>query len=264
MNFSGIVVTYNDSRRLADCLNSLKFCSELIVVDLGSADNSIDIAKSHEARVVQYEWTPIVERVRDSVLHMAKYDWIIVIDPDEVFPIKLASKIYEMIEKNIKLAAIDLPWQFYFLGHPLTSTAWGQADRIKRVVVNRRRVEFYREVHRGIRVKDGFDVMKLPSDGSNFIKHYWIDSYKQLFEKHWRYLKSEGEAQYKEGERFTFRRGIFLTLKTLKKNLFDYKGIRGGWEGVFLSFFYAWYVAMSWLSLLQYQLKIKHQSRIYA
>ena len=73
------------------------------------------------------------------------------------------------------------------------------------------------------------------------------------FEKHWRYIKFEGEARYKKGERFSWQIWLRQTVRALKQSLIDAKGLQAGFTGVFLSVFYAWYVCMSLLSLRQYQ-----------
>ena len=105
-------------------------------------------------------------------------------------------------------------------------------------------------------VIEEFKEITIPVNEINFIKHYWVDSWYQLFAKHWKYIRLEGEAKYKKGTRFTFRYFLWKTKETLKTNLFEYKGIRGGWRGIFLSLFYTWYVSMSLLSLWCYQRKI--------
>lgn len=259
MKFSGVVVTYNDARRLADCLNSLKFCSELLVIDLGSSDDSLNIAKLLGAKIVHHEWVPDIDQIRNYASYLAKHDWIVFLDPDEVFPSEIVTKIDRIIENNNSVGLIALPWRFYYKGKPLKYTIWGAQKKSKHIVYHRKRVRFSKLVHHGIGIRDGFEIIKFEQCESNVLKHYWMDSYSQLFEKHWRYIKLEGEAQYKEGERFVFRYWTFSTLKTLKENLIDYKGIWGGWRGIFLSFFYTWYVAMSQLSLLCYQHRVKRK-----
>ena len=93
---------------------------------------------------------------------------------------------------------------------------------------------------------------------NNHIKHFWVDNYLQLIPKHLRYIREEGKTQYDLGMRFGWRRWINKSIQALKNNLFEFGGIRGGFQGVFLSFFYAWYVSMSILSLWIYQRNIKN------
>ena len=68
IQFTGIVVTYNEDKYLNECLKYLSFCEQLIVMDLGSTDHSVEIAKTYGAIIVQHERVPIVEQVRTKAL----------------------------------------------------------------------------------------------------------------------------------------------------------------------------------------------------
>jgi glycosyltransferase involved in cell wall biosynthesis len=253
VQFSGVVVTYNEEKHLADCLTRLDFCTELIVIDLGSSDRCVEIAKEHQARVIAHERVRIVEYLHQKALDMAKNDWVILVDPDEVFPEGIAGQLRTMIASEPSLAAIKIRDQYCFLGKPLSTTRWGY-EQIKTFVFHRKRVELNTDVHRNQRILPGYGVMTLDGKGEDFfVTHYWIDSYQQLYEKHSRYIEHEGEARYRAGMRFKWLEMIRDIIKNLIKNLFKYKGICGGYTGIFLSFFYAWYIMKSWLSLREYQ-----------
>lgn len=101
--------------------------------------------------------------------------------------------------------------------------------------------------------KNGFKVFTVEFEGDNFVAHYWIDSYSQLFSKHERYLKMEGRARFIRGERFSWKKLFGHTWENFKASLVHKSGWRGGWVGWFLSFFYAQYEARGWLALRQYE-----------
>ena len=250
--FTGLVVTYNEARRLRDCLNSLAFCDQLMVVDLGSQDESVAIARQCGAEVLQHPWKPIVEQVWPEVVPLARHDWIIRADPDEVFPPALVQEITHIITQSKTVGLIAIPHLRYFNGTPLYTTAWGVTTIIPKVF-HRARVSLKPHVHEGIILKNTYQLVKIAKNKNNFIQHYWVDSWEEFFEKHQRYLQHEGKALYHEGKRFSWFRLMGKTLSTLIKNLFFYKGLIGGPVGIFLSFYRAWYITMSWLSLRQYQ-----------
>ena len=247
-----MVVNYNEARHLPACLKSLTFCEQLLFIDLGSIDDSVEIAKHYGAEVIHHARVPIVEEIRDEVLRYARNDWIILADPDEVFPSHAVDQLRLMIDQDPKLGSISIPWQFYFKKRPLHYTIWGM-KKTKEAVVHKKRNRFHPNVHRGIQLLQGYNRVILPRKPEYMIIHYWLDSYHQLLEKHWRYIKGEGASRYRVGERFSWRRWAIETIAAFKRNLFDYEGIRGGLLGVFLSGFYSWYVAMSLLSLRGYQ-----------
>lgn len=252
VSFTGIVVSYNEAQRLCDCLKSLSFCDQLIVIDIGSADASVEIAREYGAKVFTHQWVPVVEQVWPFAVSLARNEWIVRLDPDEVFPNALFHDVVQAIQKDDTLAVVKLPHQYYFRGKPLTTTKWGGIKYIGRIF-HKDRVELTSQVHRGMKVKPGYYLATIGETPNNVVQHYWVDSYGQLFEKHWRYIKQEGEARYSAGERFSWVRGIDETVRALAVNLIRRKGIFGGLTGIFLSFFFAWYLGMSQLSLLKYQ-----------
>ena len=258
IKFTAIVITYNDCRYLNDCLKSLEFCEELIVFDLGSNDASIDIAKNYGAKVYHHKKTIIVEKVRKKAISYSKNDWIVFIDPDEIAPPNIGDIFHSIILENTDLGVVYLPSQFYIKDKPLTFTIWGQEKR-KAFLFHKNRNVFNPYVHNVFSLIDGYKSISLPYSEKFCVNHFWINSYKQLFEKHIRYIKAEGEARYNQGQRFLWSIWAKETIYALKLNLCDYRGLLNGYIGIFLSFFYAWYINMSYLSLLRYQKKIDRE-----
>lgn len=250
---SALVVTYNESSRLYQCLSSLNFCQEVLVVDLGSTDNSVEIAESFKnVSVIHHEKVEYVEKVWGNVVRQMKNDWIVRLDPDEELQTQLAENIFSLISSSENLGMIRLPHQYYFCGKRLDTTIWGGIKYIERVF-HRERVNIHPHVHRGITVKDNYEIYEISSCDNKCINHYWVDSISQLISKHIRYISGEGVAKYESGDRFLWKNLIADTLKAIKISMIDCRGLFGGYVGIFLSFFYAWYVAMSHLSLRRYQ-----------
>lgn len=252
INFTAIVVTYNEDRRLKHCLRSLHFCNQVIVVDLGSTDSSVAIAKELGAEVLHVKRMPVVEQIHAKVINYSKNDWVILLDPDEVMPDGVESSLREKISMSPNLGRIYIPWQFYFKGTPLSCTIWGNKNATKLVVLHKSRNNFTSQVHSGTQLLESFIDVTLLRRGNNYIKHFWMDSYRQLFEKHWRYIGEEGKAKFARGERFSVRKLLIDTTNAFKHNFISYNGFRS-FNGIFLSFFYTWYVFMSLLSLRKYQ-----------
>lgn len=258
IEFTGIVVTYNEQRHLLECLRSLAFCEQLLVIDLGSTDSSIDIAEECGAEIIYHERVPIVEQIRNHAKTHAKNDWIVFLDPDEVLPIGIQNEIRSVIARDPNLGAIKIPMRYYFMGKRLDCTRWGIEHRIVRVC-NKGRIKFSSSIFNGSEVLEGYHSVVLENQSPNsFIKHYWVDSYQEMFAKHWRYLKHEGVARYNAGQRFSWRFTLRNTCSALKQNIIDYQGYRCGFIGFFLSFFYSWFIFMSNFSVRRYQRSISH------
>ena len=86
MQISSCIIVKNEAENIARCLESIKSISdEIIVVDTGSTDNTVEIAKSYGARIYFYEWDNNFSNARNFALEKATGDWIIFLDADEYF-----------------------------------------------------------------------------------------------------------------------------------------------------------------------------------
>ncbi len=255
LKISAVVVTFNEGHLLAACLKSISFCDEIIVIDLGSSDNSVEIGEEYGAKIVTHPRVPVVEQIRGFALSQAKHDWVLLPDPDERVSPGLVPLIYQAIESRPKVGLIFVPCPYYFFDRPLTTTRWGVL-KIKGLVVHKHRVTSGKAVHCGIQLKDGYEEFRTPYNEKHVLEHRWMIGYAALFEKHWRYLKQEGEAQYLRNRRFSLQRLMIGTFFQLKENLIRYRGLTGGWPGWFLSFFWAAFFASREVVLGIYQIRL--------
>ena len=92
---SAVLITRNAARQLADCLASLAFCNEIVVVDSGSEDATAEIAFRLGARVIQSEWRGFGPQKQFAV-EQASHDWVLCIDADE--------RVSERLGESIRVA----------------------------------------------------------------------------------------------------------------------------------------------------------------
>lgn len=79
---SATIITLNAARHLPACLESLAFCDELVVVDSGSTDDTVEIARQRGARVIHHDW-PGFGRQKQYAVEQAENEWILSLDADE-------------------------------------------------------------------------------------------------------------------------------------------------------------------------------------
>ena len=105
---SACLIVKNESLLLSRCLESLRsFVDEIIVVDTGSTDDTIEIAHSHGAQVKYFTWIDDFSAARNESLRHASGDWILYIDADEVIDSVNAGKIRQVItQKDIMGATV--------------------------------------------------------------------------------------------------------------------------------------------------------------
>lgn len=91
---SAIVLTKDEEHNIADCLKSLSFCDEIIVIDDNSTDNTVTLAKKHGAKVFIHTLSQDFSQQRNFGLSKATGDWVLFVDADE--------RISKELEKEIK------------------------------------------------------------------------------------------------------------------------------------------------------------------
>lgn len=92
------MITKNEEKNIKACLDSMvNIADEIIIVDTGSTDRTIEIAKSYGAKVFSYKWNDDFSEARNISLEKATKDWIIVLDGDEVLPKEDGKKLKNII-----------------------------------------------------------------------------------------------------------------------------------------------------------------------
>jgi len=89
---SAVLIIRNAAAQLGECLASLAFADEILVVDSGSDDDSLEIAARHGARVIQKDWMGF-GRQKQYAVEQAKNDWVLCLDADERVSPELAQSI---------------------------------------------------------------------------------------------------------------------------------------------------------------------------
>jgi hypothetical protein len=92
MPISAVLIVLNGERHLDRVLGALAFCDEILVLDSGSTDATIEIAKRHGARVEHQQFLGYGPQKRRAV-ELAKHDWILAIDDDEVLDYEAATTL---------------------------------------------------------------------------------------------------------------------------------------------------------------------------
>jgi hypothetical protein len=250
---SAFIASCNEAHLLEDCLKSIQFCDEIVGVNLESTDNSKEIMLKYCTTYIEHKRVPIIEEIHPIFIPQLKNDWFIVIDPDERILPELVNDIEKMLnDAEPNLAVIRVPMFNHFNGKKLDYTVYGGLISF-RLLFKKQGVHLNSNIHSGITLKEGFERRKIQFTGNNYDQHLWSSGWSQMFEKHRRYLKSEGQAQYNAGKKYSSKQ---KWKDTLIKFYYSYKGKQGykdGLRGLLLSLFAAWYEYKKWNSLKKYQ-----------
>ncbi|AZG09860.1 glycosyltransferase family 2 protein [Pigmentiphaga sp. H8] len=131
MRLSVIIIARNEARNLADCLESVRFADEIVVVDSGSTDETVDIARQHGARVETTPDWPGFGPQKNRALALATGDWVLSIDADERVTPELAAAIADVLRAP-RHDAYDMPRLSSFCGRFIRHSGWWP-DRVLRL-----------------------------------------------------------------------------------------------------------------------------------
>lgn len=101
MKISACIIAKNEEKNITKCIDSLtEICDEIIVVDTGSGDNTVNVCKKKGAKVFHYNWNNNFGAAKNYALSEAKGQWIIFLDADEYIDGNSVDKIKKLIKTN--------------------------------------------------------------------------------------------------------------------------------------------------------------------
>ena len=102
MKISACVITKNEEKNIVKWLDCMKeIADEIIVVDTGSKDNTVETAKKYDAKVYEIKWENDFSAAKNYAIDRASGDWIIFLDADEYFTKRSLIHIKKYILENI-------------------------------------------------------------------------------------------------------------------------------------------------------------------
>ncbi len=129
---SAVIITRDEARNLPDCLAGLAWCDEIVVLDSGSTDDTLRIARDAGARVeVSADW-PGFGPQKNRALQHARCDWVLSIDADERVDAELAAEIRDAVTSGAAYTGYRMPRLSSFCGRFMRHGGW-YPDRVLRL-----------------------------------------------------------------------------------------------------------------------------------
>jgi glycosyltransferase involved in cell wall biosynthesis len=191
-NLSVIVITRNESTQIVDCLDSVRFADEWIVVDCGSRDDTVELARNWGAQVyVHSEWRGF-GRQKNLSLGYATGKWVLSIDADERVTGELAAEIQRVILSPAAAAGYTMPRLSSYCGRFLRHGGWWP-DRVLRLF-RRESGQFTNlVVHESVEVRGS--VKKL----QGHLIHYTYSTLESVIDKVNAYSSAGAQRMYEQG-----------------------------------------------------------------
>ena len=123
-SISAIIVCFNEEERIERCLNSVKWCDEIVVVDSYSTDRTAEICHRFTDTVVQRKWTGYRDQ-KEFAHSQATKDWVLLVDSDEEVSPELKEEIEAILtRRDLFYAGYQLPRLVYYLGRWWRRAGW--------------------------------------------------------------------------------------------------------------------------------------------
>jgi glycosyltransferase involved in cell wall biosynthesis len=226
MMLTVVIPTLNEEKDLPRTLKSLKFADEILVVDTGSTDRTVQTAKEFGCKVVTHPFKGYAD-VRNFADQQAKHNWILSIDADVVVPPELAQEITQLSpEPSVyKIGRINIIWN-----KPVLHADWGPSDD-KHIRL------YYRKLgHWSSDVHEQFVTSTKPKELKNLLVHYNYESVTEFVSKVNSYSEIEAKKRISSKQDFSFLKMIYQAKYDFFKRYFYKLGLMDGYHGLFLSY----------------------------
>lgn len=151
LKISACYIVKNEAKNLAKSIKSLKNqVNEIVVVDTGSTDNTIVVARKLGAKVYSFPWQNDFSKARNFALSKAKGDWLILLDADEYFTAKTAGNIRQIIRQAQQVDAILIQMVNYDVDKAEIQDYFYQL----RIVRNQQGLHYEGKIHEELKLSD--------------------------------------------------------------------------------------------------------------
>lgn len=244
---SAIINTYNEEKRLARCLASLKgFANEIVVVDMMSTDSTREIAKKYGARVFKHKKISFVEPARNFAIEKARYDWIFVLDADEEITESL--KVYLKKEiKNTTASYFRIPRKNVIFAKWMKHTGWWPDYNIR--FFKRGNVSWNQVIH-SVPMTTGIGI-DIPLKEFLSIKHKAYSSVEEYITRMNRYTSVQARELNRKKAEFSWPLLISKPTSEFLRRFFAEEGFKDGIHGLALSLMQAFSELIVYVKLWQ-------------
>ncbi len=235
------VITRDEAENIDGCLVSVAFADEIVIVDSGSTDDTVAIARRHGARVEVRGW-PGYGAQRNYAASLASNDWILAIDADERISPELAAEIKSLLEFEPSRRGYRMPRVTWYLGRWIRGTDWYPDYQLR--LYDRRAGQWNaRRVHESIALDDepGLLHHELQHLAYRDISHHLstIDRYTTLAAEQWA----------EEGRRVSLAGVVLHPPFAFLRNYVLRGGFKEGTAGLLVSVLNSYYVFLKMAKL---------------
>ena len=195
---SSFVITYNEQDNIGECLESLQWTDEIVVVDSYSTDATVDIARDFTDRVLQREFAGHVDQTRYAS-QQTTHPWVLWLDADE----RMTQEAFEEVHQAMSAGGEDpagyaFPRRTYFMGCWITHSGWYPQPKVR--LWQRDRGEVVgEEPHPKVQLEGPRRVLH-----GDILHYSYPGGMKDMVETSKKYAWYAARERHKKGRRFSF------------------------------------------------------------
>jgi glycosyltransferase involved in cell wall biosynthesis len=227
VKLSAIVITKNEEANLERCLRSVDWVDEIIIVDSGSTDRTVEIARSFSAKVFIQEWKGFGP-AKQYALEQASGAWVLSIDADEEVSFTLRGEVVELLKTEPECGGYYIPRKTQFLGKWILHSGW-YPDYVLRLFKKSTGRFTPALVHERVEVK------AVTGRLGNPLLHYSYPTLEDYVRKLDQYSTLGATELFQAGKRCTAYCLIIKPVLSFFRKLIFQKGWRDGWEGFLIA-----------------------------
>jgi len=240
---SAFVITYNEEDHIEACLESLSFCDEVVVVDSHSQDRTVELAKSHGAKVIERDW-PGYREQKTFGLRQVQHDWVLNVDADERVSPELRQSIQTVLaaEPASDIAGFYVNRVVFHLGRWWRRGGWYPEYRLR--LLRRSKVQW-----------GGTDPHEKPIPHGRTerlageLEHYSYRDLEDQFTRLQRFSSIAASEEFKRGRRVGVFAILFKPLFRFFKFYVIKQGFREGVAGLVVAISEGYYTFMKYSNL---------------
>ncbi len=225
---SVVIITKNEEKNLPDCLESVKWAKEIIILDGFSSDRTAEIAKRHTNKIY-FRQMDIEGKHRNFAYSLATQEWVLSLDADERVSPELAGEIKEVVEKNDpNLSGYAIPIKTFIGKRWIKEAGYYPARKLRM-----HRKGKFRYEESSVHPRAYLDGREQPL--KNDILHYGFRDIAHFFEKLNNQTTLEAEKWHADGRKIRTPKLLFKAADRFFRNYIGKKGYKDGYMGFLMS-----------------------------
>jgi glycosyltransferase involved in cell wall biosynthesis len=238
MKITATIITLNEERKIARSIESLRCCDEIVVVDSGSNDRTVELASNLGARVVESPWHGYATQ-KNYAADQATNDWILSLDADEALSESLEGEIWTLKKRGPSCDAYTVPRLAQYMGRWILHSGWYPDRKVR--LYHRAKAKWMGDfVHESVQVHGRVGHLD-----ANLL-HYTCDSLSEHLKTMDRYTTLAAEELVFRKQTIYTRNMILDPAWTFLKTYFFQRGFQDGLEGLTIAYMAALYTFLKY------------------